>query len=433
MKVCVAGLWHLGSVTAACLAAAGHDVVGHDPDAQVVASCAAGKPPVHEPGLEDLFRTELPSGRLSFTSSARDAVSGADVVWITYDTPVDDDDRADVGHVMERTTSLFPFLKDGALVLISSQLPVGSTASLERAFAAAAHGRTAGFAYSPENLRLGSAIAAFTKPDRVIAGVRSERDKQTVAALFAPITDRIEWMSVESAELTKHAVNAFLATSVTFINEIAAIAEEVGADAREVERGLKTEGRIGPKAYLSPGGAFAGGTLARDVVFLTELASRHRIPAALLPSVKTSNDAHRSWAARRLERLLGRASDLTVAVWGLTYKPGTDTLRRSSSIEMCRHLAEAGATVRAHDPKVGALPGDLKRIIDLVDSAPAALDGASALVVATPWPEYREVRADDLVARMARPLVLDPNRFTAENLGRDTRIEFMSVGQSSTS
>lgn len=429
MKVAVAGLWHLGSVTAACLAAAGHHVTGHDPNPPVVAACAGGKPPVHEPGLEDLFKQQIAAGRLGFAADPREAVSDADIVWITYDTPVDDDDRADVGHVVARTRELFPFLRSGALVLISSQLPVGTTRTLEHAFAAESNGRSAGFAYSPENLRLGSAIAVFSKPDRVVAGVRSDTDKQKVAELFAPITDRIEWMSVESAELTKHALNAFLATSVTFINEIAAIAEEVGADAREVERGLKTEARIGPKAYLSPGGAFAGGTLARDVVFLTELARKHRLPTALIPSVKTSNDAHRTWAARRIERLLGRTADVTVAVWGLTYKPGTDTLRRSSAIEMCRQLAKSGATVRAHDPKVSALPGELKPIIDLVGSASAALDGASALVVATPWPEYRQIAADDVIARMARPLVLDPNRFTADNLGRDARIEFVSVGQ----
>lgn len=429
MKIAVAGLWHLGSVTAACLAAAGHDVTGHDPDPSVVSACAAGKPPVHEPGLEDLFIKQMTAGRLQFSADAGDAVAGADVVWITYDTPVDDDDRADVGHVAASTRTLFPLLESGALVLISSQLPVGTTATLERAFAAESAGRSVEFAYSPENLRLGSAIDAFTNPDRVVAGVRTEAGRKKIAELFAPITDRIEWMSVESAELTKHALNAFLATSVTFINEIAAIAEEVGADAGEVERGLRTEARIGPRAYLSPGAAFAGGTLARDVVFLTELAKKHGLPAGLLPSVKASNDAHRTWAARRVERLLGTARDRTVAVWGLTYKPGTDTLRRSSAIEMCRRLAEGGATVRAHDPKIAALPAGLGRLIDLVDAASLALAGASALVVATPWPEYRQVTADEVVARMARPLVIDPNRFTADTLGRDARIEFVSVGR----
>jgi UDPglucose 6-dehydrogenase len=249
-----------------------------------------------------------------------------------------------VESVVRAAASLFPHLRDGAVMLVSSQLPVGTTQRLESMFAETAGGRRAGFAYSPENLRLGKAIDVFAHPDRVVAGVRSEADRATIAELLRPFTDRIEWMSVESAEMTKHALNAFLATSVTFINEIAALCEQVGADASEVERGLKSEARIGPKAYLSPGGAFAGGTLARDVMFLSELGRQKGIATHLLSSVKTSNDAHRQWAQRRLAQLLDGVSGRTVAVWGLTYKPGTDTLRRSSAIELCKWLGSQGRT-----------------------------------------------------------------------------------------
>ena len=166
-------------------------------------------------------------------------------------------------------------------------------------------------------------------------------------------------MSVESAEMAKHALNAFLAASVTFINEIGAICEQVGADATEVERALKSEARIGPKAYLSPGPAFAGGTLARDIVFLSELGEAHGVPTRLLSSVKSSNDAHRQWPQRRLTQLLPDLGGSTVAIWGLTYKPGTDTLRRSASIELCQWLHGHGVVVRAHDPAVRRLPDEL--------------------------------------------------------------------------
>jgi UDPglucose 6-dehydrogenase len=285
------------------------------------------------------------------------------------------------------------------------------------------------FAYSPENLRLGKAIAAFMQPDRVVVGVRSVAARERIVELLRPITDRIEWMSVESAEMTKHALNAFLATSIAFINEVAVLCEQVGADAAEVERGLKSEQRIGPRAALSPGGAFAGGTLARDVVFLSQLGRRRGVQTALLSAIKPSNDGHRTWAQQRLEQLLDGVSGKTVAVWGLTYKPGTDTLRRSSAIELCRWLADRGAAVRAHDPAVKSLPADLAARVTLTDDPRSATDGASALVVSTPWPEYRLVAAGDIVARMKRPLILDANRFTQETLGATAGIEFVSVGR----
>jgi UDPglucose 6-dehydrogenase len=430
MKVCVAGLWHLGTVTAACLASGGHDVTGLDIDTDVVAGLAAGKPPLFEPGLEDLVNGGLASGRLRFSTDEAVAARDADIIWIAYDTPVDDEDRADVGYVIERTACLFPHVRNGALVLISSQVPVGTTRRLEQLFASEARGRNVGFGYSPENLRLGQAIRAFTQPDRFVVGMRSEADRAQAAALLRPFTERIEWMSVESAEMTKHAINAFLATSVTFINEIAALCEQVGADASEVERGLKSEARIGPKAYLSPGSAFAGGTLAREVVFLSELGQAHGVVTHLLSSVKSSNDQHRCWAEQRLEQLLEGVSGKTVSVWGLTYKPGTDTLRRSGSVELCRWLVDRGATVRAHDPVVNRLPAELARVV-LVEDALSAVQGASALVVATPWPEYRQVAADDVARRMTRRLVLDANRFASETLGRCTAMEYLSVGRAS--
>jgi UDPglucose 6-dehydrogenase len=428
MKVCVAGLWHLGTVTAACLASAGHDVTGLDFDETVVARLSAGTPPLLEPGLEELVRTGIAEGRLRFTTAPA-AAADADVVWICHDTPVDDDDRPDVELVMERSGRIAAHVRDGALVLISSQLPVGSTRRLEERFRAEAGGRRFTFGYCPENLRLGAAIAAFTQPDRVVAGLRAQSDRERVVELLGAFTRRIEWMSVESAEMTKHALNAFLATSITFINEIAGICEQVGADAAEVERGLKSEARIGPRAYLSPGSAFAGGTLARDVAFLSALGNRHGVATHLLSSIRSSNDVHRQWAQRRLEQMLDGVSGKIVAVWGLTYKPDTDTLRRSSSLELCRWLVEHGTTVRAHDPAVAALPAGLADNVILTESALSAVQGASALVVATPWPVYRHVSADAVATRMTRRLILDPNGFIGETLGRHPGVEYLSVGR----
>ena len=429
MKVCVVGLWHLGTVTAACLASVGHHVVGLDFESEVVERLRAGHPPLFEPGLEDLVKRGMADGYLGFTTDAAQALRDARVVWIAYDTPVDENDQADVEFVVGRVERLFPDLAVDSLVLVSSQLPVGTTYRLEQAYVAAYPNQPVTFAYTPENLRLGKAISVFTRPDRVVVGVRSEADRKRVAELLSPFTERIEWMSVESAEMTKHALNAFLSTSVAFINEVAVLCEEVGADAKEVERGLKSEARIGPRAYLSPGAAFAGGTLARDVAFLAQLGTHYGQPTHLLRAVKTSNDTHKLWARAKLEGLIGDLRDQSVGVWGLTYKPGTDTLRRSSSIELCRWLAERGVRVQAHDPAVKSLPPDLAAAITLCSTPTDALAGVVGLVVATEWPDYQSVPADMVVASMRSALVLDPNRFLSQTLGNDPRIRYVTVGK----
>ncbi|HET7707775.1 MAG TPA: nucleotide sugar dehydrogenase [Thermoanaerobaculia bacterium] len=419
----MAGLWHLGSVTAACLAAAGHDVVGLDADRKTVARLNEGKPPVLEPGLGGLTLEGIAAKRLRFTTDP-ETIRDRDVIWIAYDTPVDDDDRADPEIVITHVRSLFPFMKDNALVVISSQLPVGSTARLEDDYIELKRPEAVSFVYSPENLRLGKAIDVFMKPDRVVAGARREQDRVRFGDLMAPITTSIEWMSVESAEMTKHALNAFLATSVTFINEIARICERVGADAKEVERGLKTDIRIGPRAYLSPGAAFAGGTLARDITFLSTIES---LP--LITSVKRSNDLHKTWVLDRLHAELGKMQNRKICVWGLTYKPGTDTLRRSSAIELCEALAWEGAQVTAFDPAVKRLSPELASIIDLKKTAREAAADADAVVVATEWPEIRESAK---VALPQRPIsVIDANRFLAAEFADRPHLRYFSVGKAS--
>ena len=428
MKVCVLGLWHLGTVTAACLASGGHDVTGLDFNESLIADLRNGKPPLFEPGLEDLVKKGIQAGTLGFSTDPGQAVLDAQVIWVAYDTPVDDDDNADVEYVVECVSRLFPFLITGQEVLISSQLPVGTSMRLQALFAAARPDAQVSFSYSPENLRLGKAISVFSQPDRVVIGVRNEISRQVFTGLLAPFTDHIEWMSVESAEMTKHALNAFLATSVTFINEIASVCEQVGADAKEVERGLKSESRIGPKAYLGPGGAFAGGTLARDIAFLTKIGQEHELPLHLFPAIRASNNAHKNWPRRRLSQLLGGLSDKTIAVWGLTYKPGTDTLRRSSAIELCQWLIEQGAQVQAHDPMVKQLPEQYSAI-RLCSSPLEGAQNADALVIATEWPEYRAVSMPGIIAAMRKPLILDANRFLSAALGSQTNVIYVTVGK----
>jgi UDPglucose 6-dehydrogenase len=346
-------------------------------------------------------------------------------VWVTFDTPVNDRDEADVPWLRERLERVVEAIPRGALVLISSQAPAGFTRALERDW----HGRGLRFAYSPENLRLGKAIEVFTKPERVIVGLRAAADRGTVEELLGSFCSRIEWMSVESAEMTKHALNAFLATSVTFVNELARLCELVGADAKEVERGLKSEARIGPRAYLAPGAAFAGGTLARDVRYLIGFGERFHTATPLFQGILASNEVHKSWVQDKLRHLLGGVAAPVVAVLGLTYKPGTSTLRRSTAVEQCLRLHREGVRVQAHDPAVRDLPEDLRQAVTLCGSAEEALAGADAALVATEWPEYRALKAEQFVAAMRRPRVVDPNHFLAEALAGDARVTYVATGK----
>ena len=428
MKVCVFGLWHLGIVTASCVAQE-HEVIGLDADPEVVSRLKRCVLPVAESGVADLMRAAMDSGRLTFTSDIAEACAKADVLWVTFDTPVDDQDRADCESVLSQVRNSFPHLRAGALVLVSSQLPVGSTGTLESEFRVMRPDANVTFSYSPENLRLGKAVESFTKPGRVVVGIRLESQKDTLVRLLAAYAERFEWMSVESAEMTKHALNAFLAVSVTFINEISSICEMTGADAREVERGLKSEVRIGPRAYLSPGSAFAGGTLARDIQFLSALGHDHGLPVHLLRSVLASNESHKEWARRKLVEHLGTLGKRTVAVWGLAYKPGTDTLRRSLSLELCAWLDQQGCRVHVHDPAVKALPTPLGERYRMFADPVHATQGCDALVVATEWPQYRVITANQLVEAMGEAIVLDPNRFLSATLESQDRIRYYTVGK----
>jgi UDPglucose 6-dehydrogenase len=423
--VAVYGLWHLGCVTAACLAPH-RRTIGLDPDADVVRRLAGGHAPIHEPGLDDLVREGIGSGRLAFTSSA-EVLRDVDLVWVTFDTPVDDRDQADVDFVRARLEAVAGHLRPGTLVLVSSQVPVGFTRALAGDWA----DRSIRVAYSPENLRLGQALDAFREPQRVIVGLQHPDDHERIASLFAPFCSRIEWMSLESAEMTKHAINAFLGTSVAFINELARLCERLGADAREVERGLKSEPRIGPRAYVGPGPAFAGGTLARDLRFLAGFGDRLGLPTPMLDGVLASNEVHKGWLRGQVERLLAGAESPRAAVLGLTYKPGTNTLRRSASLELIDWLGGRGVSVRVHDPAIKERPAELAAAATLCASPHEALAGADVAIVATEWPDYRQLQADDFAGAMRHARVIDQGWFLHAALAGDPRITYAAPGRPS--
>ncbi|MCS7337119.1 MAG: nucleotide sugar dehydrogenase [Verrucomicrobiae bacterium] len=424
MNVTVLGLWHLGCVTAAC-SAKHHAVTGLDFDPAVIAKLQSGQAPIFEPGLDELIRAGLRSGSLSFTTDAQAASAQADVLWVCYDTPVNENDEPDTEFVLQNLRRAIQHLPAGRLVLVSSQLPVGTCRTLEAEYPQFQ------FACAPENLRLGKAIDAFEKPDRIVLGIRSSAQKRALEQLFGPLRAQILFMRTESAEMLKHALNSFLALSISFINEIARLCEAVGADAHEVALGLKTDPRIGQKAYVRPGGPFAGGTLARDVAVLENIANTTREPVQVIPAIRKSNEHHRQWALRKLQARLGPLTGKTVAILGLVYTPGTDTLRRSAAVELCQAILRAGAKVKAFDPAIRTLPAHLAEI-QLASNLAEALKSADAAVVCTEWTEFKSADWPELAKLMNTPLVLDPNRFLENSLQHIPNAEHIWVGQPQT-
>ncbi|MDQ3691853.1 MAG: nucleotide sugar dehydrogenase [Chloroflexota bacterium] len=427
MRVCVSGLWHLGTVTAACLAEAGHEVVGHDPDLDRVQQLAAGIPPFQEPGLQRLLNEGIAGGRLIFTTDARSAVPNSRVLWVTHDTPVGAFDRADSASVITAVSALFEHVTDGTLVLLSSQLPAGTTALLANSFRSKLPDRTAHFAYSPENLRLGTSIDSFKLAERVVIGLKDAGARTEVEELLEPLGLPIRWMSVESAEMTKHALNSFLAASIVFANEVAAVCEAVGADIADVTRALHEDPRIGAHAYLTPGAGYAGGTLGRDVAYLGDLLVDRSIQAPLLSSIAPSNAHQQTWVQRALVSRLGELAGKRIAVWGLTYKPSTDTLRRSASMDLCEWLLARQAHPVAHDPAIRELPAAVESRIPLYSDPLDAARDADALVVMTSWPEFRSVDPAVLVERMRNPIIIDPQRHL-ESLAEQDSVRYAAVG-----
>lgn len=420
MKVVVYGLWHLGCVTAGCLARTGSTVFAYSSDKNLILNLQCGLAPLHEPGLNDLLSEEINSGRLFFTNDEHEALNGAEILWVCFDTEVDENDIADVDFVVNSVLNILPSLDDNVLVIVSSQIPVGSIQFLKQRYKQlsecnAKFPKGITFSYIPENLRLGRAIDSFLKPERIVVGIESELQKEKLVNLLSDITQNIIWMRNSSAEMVKHSINAFLAMSISFANEIATLCELVGADAKQVEAGLKSEGRIGTKAYLSPGSGFAGGTLARDVNFLHSLSDVKNINSYLIKSINASNKDHKGWVFRRLESIITDFSDLRVCLLGLSYKSGTDTLRRSAMVDLCYWLVEKGATVSLHDPIIKSLPNIFieSSNIEFYSELSKSIDRCDLIVLGDN--NYYKNFVDELLEKLSNGvIVVDPANILSE-------------------
>lgn len=428
MKIVVLGLWHLGSVTAACLAELGHLVIGVDESEEVVRMLQLGVSPVSEPGLNELLSQNLAAGRLEFVTHLNEETE-YDVLWVTIDTPVDENDHGQVEVVTNLITQAILNVPQDCRIIISSQLPAGTTQKIRSSQNEHLTQKNITLCYSPENLRLGSAIKVFMDPDRIVVGVDSDVDRKFVEPLFTSITDRIEWMSVVSAEMTKHAINAFLAISVVFANEIATIAEFEGANASDIARGLRSDARIGGKAYVLPGDSFAGGTLARDIRYLEDKSRTHSHPLALISSVVPSNDAHANWAQNKIHQLIGDVRNKTFTICGLAYKVGTNTLRRSSAVALGDWLLSHGAILRVIDSEDVLLPPHWSGRVDRLSLVNESLNDIDVLVIGAGYvAPSTDIKFSPIMRSDRTTLILDAGR-RWPSLEQIDNVEYVFVGK----
>lgn len=431
MRVCVLGIWHLGSVASACLAELGHQVVGVDEDSQRVQELNWGQPPLFEPELPELLARNLAAGRLRYTTCLAEGVEGAECVLIAYDTPVNEEDEPDLSPIFAAALAMAPHLAPGATIVVSSQVPVGTCQRLAEMLWQANPSLPPSIACLPENLRLGQAVQRFLFPEFLVLGTDDPAAHERLEELLAPIQAPKLRVSLRTAEMTKHAINAYLATTISLINELANLCDLVGADAFQVAEALRLDSRIGPGTPLSPGLAFGGGTLARDMKVLRRLGRERGYEPALIEGVLRVNERQNRMVVERLKGFYRSLRGLTIGVLGLTYKAGTSTLRRSPALEIIRALAEEGAAVKAYDPKADPREVEPYRHLFTRYGDPYLVaQGSQALILATGWPQFRELDYRRIRSLVGNPLLLDAqNLLDAEEMSRIGFI-YQGVGRS---
>jgi UDPglucose 6-dehydrogenase len=429
-KIAVLGLWHLGEVYSACLAELGHTVVGISDDAKVVGNFGKNIPPLAEQKLAELLEKNQKAGRLSYTTDFS-SVKDCNALWLTFDTPVDDDDEVDVSSAREAIQKAIPHLKDGVVIAVSSQLPVGTSKQLVEKIRAARPELKFEYFYSPENLRLGDAVRCFMEPGRVVLGADTPPAFQHARALLAPLNAEVIAMSVASAEMAKHALNAWLATSISFTNELADVCEKVGADVEDVVKALKSDPRVGPKAYLFAGLGFSGGTLGRDLKALMAAAREKKLELPIIAAAYAKNRGRNAVVLARLRKELGEVKGKTLAIFGVTYKPGTSTLRRSQPLEIEAELRAAGAVTRLFDPF--AVPEEVaaKTPSRLFRDVYEAAQGTDAVLILNPDAKLRELDFPKLAKVMKSPMIFDGQNIlvSKESDIRAAGIKYLSIGR----
>ena len=433
MKIAMIGTGYVGLVSGVCFSDFGHDVVCVDKNPDKIARLQAGEVPIFEPGLEELMAKNVASGRLSFTLDLAAAVAGADAVFIAVGTPTRrGDGHADLTYVMAAASEIGAALTGYAVIVTKSTVPVGTNRKVGAAVAAAS---TMAFdvASNPEFLREGAAIDDFMRPDRVVVGVESNKARKVMSDVYRPLFLRefpVVFTSLESAEMIKYAANAFLATKITFINEIAALCEKVGADIKDVSKGMGLDGRIGNK-FLHAGPGYGGSCFPKDTKALARIGQEYAVPMQITETViKVNEEVKRRMIDKITDLLDGQINGKTVAILGVTFKPNTDDMRDAPSLTIVPALIGFGAKVRVADPQgkregEALLPG-----VKWTDNAYQATQGADVVVILTEWNEYRGLDLQRMVRKMATPRMADLRNVYSLDEATEAGFErYVSIGR----
>ncbi|HUG73312.1 MAG TPA: UDP-glucose/GDP-mannose dehydrogenase family protein, partial [Steroidobacteraceae bacterium] len=440
MQVTIFGSGYVGLVTGACLADAGNHVICVDVDQSKIDRLNQGEVPIHEPGLEALIQRNQKAGRIEFTTDAQRGVAHGLFQLIAVGTPPDEDGSADLKYVLTVAGTIGKHLDRYAIVMTKSTVPVGTAdkVKVEVAGALARRGAEVEFdvVSNPEFLKEGAAIQDFMRPDRVVVGTDNPRTMELLRALYDPFTrnhERFVVMDVRSAELTKYAANAMLATKISFMNELANIAERVGADIEKVRVGIGSDPRIG-YSFIYPGAGYGGSCFPKDVQALVRSARGVQYQAQLLEAVEAVNQAQKSFLAGKIRKHFGAQglAGRTIALWGLAFKPNTDDMRAAPSLTLIEELLAAGASIQAFDPV--AMP-EARRILKdhdrlkLVADAAAALQGADALAIVTEWQEFRSPDFDHIKATLTQPVIFDGRNLYHPQLMQRLGFSYYGVGR----
>ena len=437
MKVAIHGCGYVGLVTGACLADVGNTVTAVDVDAERVTRLNAGETPIYEPGLEALLRANLDAGRLRFTIDPEEAVAAAETQFICVGTPPREDGAADLKYVIKVADVIGRHMEDYRLVVTKSTVPVGTADAVAGAMKKALDGRQVAYdvASNPEFLKEGDAVNDFMKPDRIVVGTNSTRAEGILRELYAPFNrnhDRVLVMDVRSAELTKYAANAMLATRISFMNEMAGIAERVGANIENVRQGIGSDPRIG-WSFIYPGCGYGGSCFPKDVRAVEQTARQEGLEPQILRAVDEVNTRQKGVLFEKIGTHFG--DDLkgrTIAVWGLSFKPNTDDMREAPSRVLIDSLLKAGALVRAHDPEAirvaeGIFDGE--KNVTLSEDPMEAAKGADALVIVTEWKAYRSPDWVRLRKCLNEPVVVDGRNLFEPETVREAGLVYYSIGR----
>jgi UDPglucose 6-dehydrogenase len=439
LKITMIGTGYVGLVTGTCLAEVGNDVLCLDVDADKIAVLERGGVPIHEPGLEPLIRRNVEAGRLRFTTDTDAGVAHGTLQFIAVGTPPDEDGSADMRYVLEAARNVGRRMTDWKVIVDKSTVPVG-TADRVRSVVADELGKRGAsipfaVASNPEFLKEGAAIEDFMKPDRIVVGADDERAVAALRAVYAPFQrshERLLVMDVRSAELTKYAANAMLATRISFMNELANLADQLDADIEMVRQGIGSDPRIGWQ-FLYPGVGYGGSCFPKDVKALRHTATEHAVPLRVLGAVEEANEAQKHVLVNKIVARLGeRLAGRRFAVWGLAFKPNTDDMREAASLTIVRELARRGASIAAYDPvamEAAARAFGGERWISYAKTPMAALEGADALVVVTEWKEFRSPDFDAIRGKLKERLVFDGRNLYDPPLVRAAGLEYYAIGR----